>query len=150
MPGFSITVLLLPRAGENGHSETDILELLDAPADAPGWRWYSKSEPPTEIQRATEEEDVEVEETVVLPRESSSRVGGREWTSTDDRLGTPPATSKDAFLGALERACQSLIEAEPEITRQDTIAGDGDAGLTLKAGAEGAHARVSILTPTCR
>jgi dihydroxyacetone kinase len=114
MPGFSITVLLLPRAGENGRSENDILELLDAPADAPGWRWYAKSEPPTEIQRATEEEEVEVEETVVLP-----------------------PTSKDAFLGALERACQSLIDAEPEITRQDTIAGDGDAGLTLKAGAEG-------------
>ena len=29
-----------------------------------------------------------------------------------------------------------MIEAEPEITQQDQIAGDGDAGLTLKAGAQ--------------
>ena len=68
MPGFSVTVLLLPRDGEEGYSEKDILDLLDAPADAPGWRWYAKSEPPTEIRRADEEVDVEVEETVVLPR----------------------------------------------------------------------------------
>jgi len=29
-----------------------------------------------------------------------------------------------------------LIEAEPELTKQDQIAGDGDAGLTLEAGAK--------------
>lgn len=32
---------------------------------------------------------------------------------------------------------KSVIAAEPEITKYNTIAGDGDAGLTLKAGAEG-------------
>ena len=41
------------------------------------------------------------------------------------------------FIGAIKRAAEALVAAEPEITRQDTIAGDGDAGLTLKAGAEG-------------
>ena len=30
-----------------------------------------------------------------------------------------------------------MIAAEPEITKQDQIAGDGDAGLTLEAGAKG-------------
>ncbi len=50
------------------------------------------------------------------------------------------ATSQEAFIDALERACRCLIDAEPEITRQDVIAGDGDAGLTLKAGAEGIDA----------
>ena len=29
-----------------------------------------------------------------------------------------------------------MIEAEPELTKQDQIAGDGDAGLTLEAGAK--------------
>ncbi len=29
-----------------------------------------------------------------------------------------------------------MIEAEPELTEQDRIAGDGDAGLTLEAGAK--------------
>ena len=37
----------------------------------------------------------------------------------------------------MTRACKALIEAEPELTQQDQIAGDGDAGLTLEAGAKG-------------
>lgn len=48
-------------------------------------------------------------------------------------LGSDPRD----FLAAIVRACEAVIEAEPEITRQDIIAGDGDAGLTLRAGAEG-------------
>lgn len=32
---------------------------------------------------------------------------------------------------------ETVVAAEPDITRYDTIAGDGDAGLTLRAGAEG-------------
>lgn len=46
------------------------------------------------------------------------------------------ATDSQAFLDAITRACKSLIEAEPELTQQDQIAGDGDAGLTLEAGAK--------------
>lgn len=38
---------------------------------------------------------------------------------------------------SLHTCCESLISAEPDITRYDTIAGDGDCGLTLKSGAEG-------------
>jgi dihydroxyacetone kinase len=30
-----------------------------------------------------------------------------------------------------------LIEAEPDVTRYDTIVGDGDCGIGLKRGAEG-------------
>lgn len=41
-----------------------------------------------------------------------------------------------AFLGAITRACKALIEAEPELTEQDRIAGDGDAGLTLEGGSK--------------
>jgi dihydroxyacetone kinase len=46
------------------------------------------------------------------------------------------ADSKE-FLAAITRACKALIAAEPELTKQDQIAGDGDAGLTLEAGARG-------------
>jgi hypothetical protein len=41
------------------------------------------------------------------------------------------------FSEAVKSACQSVIKAEPEITKYDTIAGDGDCGTCLKAGAEG-------------
>jgi triose/dihydroxyacetone kinase / FAD-AMP lyase (cyclizing) len=37
----------------------------------------------------------------------------------------------------MKSGLEAIIQAEPEITRLDTIAGDGDCGLTLKAGAEG-------------
>ena len=47
------------------------------------------------------------------------------------------ATDSSAFLSAIQRACRALIAAEPELTKQDQIAGDGDAGLTLEAGAKG-------------
>jgi hypothetical protein len=47
------------------------------------------------------------------------------------------ANDSEGFLNALKRACEAVVEAEPEITRQDVIAGDGDAGLTLRSGAEG-------------
>lgn len=54
-----------------------------------------------------------------------------------DESEPPPASDPKLFLAALESALKSVIAAEPEITRYDTIAGDGDAGLTLKAGAQG-------------
>lgn len=56
-----------------------------------------------------------------------------------------PAEDSKAFVEAIKRAANEVITAEPEITRQDQIAGDGDAGLTLKAGAEGAASTPAIL-----
>lgn len=50
---------------------------------------------------------------------------------------TISAANQKEFIAAITRACHSVIEAEPELTKQDQIAGDGDAGLTLEAGAKG-------------
>lgn len=50
------------------------------------------------------------------------------------------------FVAAIKRAAEALVAAEPEITRQDTIAGDGDAGLTLKSGAEGSSRSFHLAT----
>ena len=47
------------------------------------------------------------------------------------------AADEKAFVDAVVRAANALIREEPEITRMDNIAGDGDCGLTLKGGAEG-------------
>ncbi len=41
--------------------------------------------------------------------------------------------NSDKFVQAIVGVCEGLAKAEPEITRMDTIAGDGDCGLTLKA-----------------
>jgi dihydroxyacetone kinase len=43
------------------------------------------------------------------------------------------ALAKSALTTALKR----LIAAEPDVTKYDTIVGDGDCGIGLKRGAEG-------------
>ena len=47
------------------------------------------------------------------------------------------AQDVQGFALAVERVCNALDKAEPEITRMDTISGDGDCGLTLQTGAQG-------------
>jgi dihydroxyacetone kinase len=110
MPGFSITLLLL--------TESDnvdlILSLLDDPSNAPGWKWSSKTEPKAVA--------VSLASVDTTPPSSQS---------------TLRAPDAHAFESAIQRACNALLAAEGEITDMDKIAGDGDCGLTLSAGASG-------------
>ncbi|OWZ54727.1 dihydroxyacetone kinase [Cryptococcus neoformans c45] len=115
MPGFSLTLLLLPSASEKApYSAHEILEYLDTPASAPGWKWHAGREPGTL--------DVKAEEASIPVQKDNAVL---------------PSTDAKGFLAAIARACKALIAAEPELTEQDQIAGDGDAGLTLEAGAKG-------------
>ncbi|KAF7983385.1 hypothetical protein HWV62_22391 [Athelia sp. TMB] len=120
MPGFSITLLLLPPANQEGPSTEHVLDLLDAETSAPGWKWSAKSPP---FGQAAVHSPVIVERTAGTGKLVSS------------------SNSKE-FVDAIGRACRNLIAAEPEITRMDTIAGDGDCGLTLKSGASGVLSRL--------
>ncbi|KAF8141640.1 dihydroxyacetone kinase [Boletus edulis] len=117
MPGFSLTLLLLPGTESDDVISTDlILSLLDDPTNAPGWRWSSKTEPKTVVETAS------LASVNTVPPSSQSA------------LRAPDARS---FESAIERACKALLAAEGEITDMDKIAGDGDCGLTLSAGASG-------------
>jgi len=116
MPGFSLTLLLLPHHSDpGGPSTSELLTLLDAPADAPGWRWSSNQSPVTMLFAPVE---------------------ALKETSHPAAYPKVSAPNSDKFLQAIVGVCEALAKAEPEITRMDTIAGDGDCGLTLKAGAE--------------
>ncbi|KAJ7634528.1 dihydroxyacetone kinase [Roridomyces roridus] len=115
MPGFSLSLVLLPRADEADAPKAEtILSLLDAPAQTPGWKWSSGAPPVTP--------------TPLAPAASDSA----KKAAASGIAAPQPAD----FIAALKRACEALVAAEPEITRMDTIAGDGDCGLTLKAGAQ--------------
>lgn len=117
MPGFSLTLLLLPTASDaNAPSKADILSLLDEKVEAPGWRWSSPL-PPLSLAEAV---SAPAEEELV--KKTYPKI-----TAVDSKV----------FVAAISKACKALIAAEPEITQMDNIAGDGDCGLTLKAGAEG-------------
>lgn len=115
MPGFSITLLLLPgTASDNAISTDFLLSLLDDPTNAPGWKWSSKTEP-----KVITETLASIDTTPLSSRSSLRALDIR------------------AFEIAIGRACNALLLAEGEITDMDKIAGDGDCGLTLSAGASG-------------
>ncbi|TFK51620.1 dihydroxyacetone kinase [Heliocybe sulcata] len=123
MPGFSITLLLLPPAGSASPSTDLILSLLDSPASAPGWRWSTASPPPSTIPTSQKKPD-----------------SAAALLTSSQTLSAPDPSS---FISAIKSACQRVINEEPEITRMDTIAGDGDCGLTLKSGASAVLSRIA-------
>lgn len=113
MPGFSLTLLLLPRDG----SSQNIISLLDEPATTPGWTSFPTVPPQGSAQPSPRSE--------------------QETSAASTRATRVPAENPKVFDQAIRSACQGIISAEPEITRMDQIGGDGDCGLTLKAGANG-------------
>ncbi|ORY73441.1 Dak1 domain-domain-containing protein [Leucosporidium creatinivorum] len=132
LPGFSISLVLLPRepvatsatfSSKLTFDKELLIDCFDAPTEAPGWRWSFKGRP----------EEVKVEEKEKVEKKEESDEGVKGPAPTDPKL----------FLSALSQALKLIIAAEPEITRYDTLAGDGDAGLTLKSGAEGVEARMA-------
>ena len=119
MPGFSITTLLMPATSEAGAPDSSLLlSLLDGPTNVPGWRWSACAAPPAAG-------------TIGTATKQQAAAAATEATALR-------AQDPQAFDAAVARACKALGDAEPEITRMDNIAGDGDCGLTLKAGAAGA------------
>ncbi|KAF7794311.1 hypothetical protein EIP86_005445 [Pleurotus ostreatoroseus] len=121
MAGFSITLLLLPSGTESGVSASKIISLLDDPAGAPGWKWTSNAVP------------------IAEPAAPTKRTESAALASSS---GTLKAADPKAFIEAVQRACKALNDEEPEITRMDNIAGDGDCGLTLRDGANAVLAEV--------
>ncbi|ESK97846.1 dihydroxyacetone kinase [Moniliophthora roreri MCA 2997] len=120
MPGFSITLLLLPDSASDP-STSLILSLLDEKTDAPGWKWSSG----TPVQSLQE---------VSASSTTSAAIG-----SKGEAVAVP---NPEQFIASIKKACEALVKEEPEITRMDNIAGDGDCGLTLKAGAQGVLSKI--------
>ncbi|PKS09797.1 hypothetical protein jhhlp_004419 [Lomentospora prolificans] len=110
--GFSITLLNVVNTEIGGPS---MIELLDAPSEVTGW-----SSP---IGKKTWEEKNTAERTDSVDANKSIKESGLKW---DTEVAT----------AALTKGLERLISAEPEITKYDTIVGDGDCGTGLKRGAE--------------
>jgi dihydroxyacetone kinase len=119
--GFSITLLSLDT--RNSHH---LLELLDAPAQAVGWSAPIKPEAWRAAEAAVPN-NYETDEDEPKMRKRS-RIENAADVGTYDT-----AKATNTLMSGLRR----LIKAEPEITRYDTIVGDGDCGIGLKRGAEG-------------
>jgi len=89
LPGFSLTLLLLPREGIPSPASASssasslsvtsdlLVDLFDAPTDAPAWKWTFKGEPNMKVEKADEgkarkKEDVVGDEVKGPKRASSS------------------------------------------------------------------------------
>ncbi|KAI6584559.1 hypothetical protein MCOR12_010497 [Pyricularia oryzae] len=109
--GFSISLLKVVDTG----SSATMVQLLDDPCEATGWSAPIATEtwdsPPT----ATKEGNLKEE---------------RDLKPTGLRLDA--AVAQNAITAALE----NVIAVEPEVTKYDTVVGDGDCGIGLRRGAE--------------
>ncbi|KAL4867560.1 hypothetical protein BDV12DRAFT_119147 [Aspergillus spectabilis] len=111
--GFSISLLKLADTGLGPGKS--FLELIDDPAEAVGWTahispstWEHRNSPAVEVKKAKTKEQ------------------------PPSNLKLDIATIRKVLGAGLKR----VIDAEPKITRYDTIVGDGDCGIGLKRGAE--------------
>lgn len=125
MHGVSVTILNL------SCSSDELVSLLDAPCDAPAWSacdvWKADGETSIRLS-STERPEVVVD------------------SDAKPAIATPPLSlasfgesSKDLVL----RAVKSLGEAEADLTKYDTIVGDGDCGITMKRGATEVEGRIN-------
>ncbi|KAH7318470.1 Dak1 domain-containing protein [Stachybotrys elegans] len=110
--GFSITLLNVVNADIGGPS---MIELLDHPSEVAGW-------------------SAPIHKTSWEAKNTATRDGTSGGTESIQKSGLvmDATVVKSALTNALER----VIAAEPEVTRFDTVVGDGDCGIGLKRGAE--------------
>lgn len=111
--GFSISLLNVVNTDIGGPS---MIQLLDYPCEATGWA--------APISKVTWE---------------AKNTNTREDAATSDESAKPSGLTADAtaFTKALASGLEALISVEPEVTRFDTVVGDGDCGIGLKRGADG-------------
>ncbi|KAL7426353.1 hypothetical protein ACHAXM_000412 [Skeletonema potamos] len=126
MQGASVSIL--PCTGE---ISKDMLSLIDASTDAPGWLaadvWIDGDCRPSAS---------EIEE--VVSAESTAAVAK-----------LPPVLIKDYSTVAravLSQCAKALSDAEPTLTKYDTIVGDGDCGYTMQRGAKEVLSRLESNT----
>ncbi|KAK8135297.1 Dihydroxyacetone kinase 1 [Apiospora sp. TS-2023a] len=117
--GFSISLLNVVNTDIGGPS---MIQLLDAPCEATGWAAPVRKETWEAKNEATREDDTSL---------------GEENKSSGLKIDAK--LMKETLTAGLE----AVIAAEPDVTRYDTVVGDGDCGIGLKRGAEGILSHLS-------
>ncbi|KAL2398041.1 Dihydroxyacetone kinase 1 [Exophiala dermatitidis] len=110
--GFSVSLLKLEDTGLGPGKS--MLELLDAPAEAVGWA--------AAVQKSTWEAD----NSATMDKSIESQ------RAAPSNLTLNPKQAHAILKAGLDK----MIAAERDVTKFDTIVGDGDCGIGLKRGAE--------------
>ena len=111
--GFSASILKLADTGLG--SGKSMLELLDAPAEAVGWA--------APIPKSTWEDD-------------NSATRDNTVSATGDAKGSNLTLDAESANKILKHGLKKMIAIEADLTKYDTITGDGDCGIGLQRGAE--------------
>jgi dihydroxyacetone kinase len=111
--GFSISLLKLVDTGFG--DERSMLEFLDAPTEATGWAAAVQT---TSWRQARDLSVPEINNEI-------------KDVSQTSNLRLNPQVAERMLRSGLQR----VIAAEPDVTRFDTIVGDGDCGIGIKRGA---------------
>jgi dihydroxyacetone kinase len=141
-PGFSISLLNissiqrhLASTGEppiDGDVVAAVLEYLDDPTDAIGWprtSSYQRLSPslPRDLRREEAEADQFVSSFSTYEKGEQLQLDGTRDVPYDPMM----------VENAMRTACESVLTVETDLTRFDTIVGDGDCGQTFANGAKG-------------
>ncbi|KAJ7736744.1 Dak1 domain-containing protein [Mycena maculata] len=120
-PGFSLTLLNLTRIAKTVSSVDELLAFVDAPHASAAWPSKSVYPVPERLAKRTRDEKF-----VDIPAEHKlAQVGG-------PTLKVSPAV----LVGVMRNGAEAVLGSEPDLTRWDTIVGDGDCGETCAAGAQ--------------
>ncbi|RFU82033.1 dihydroxyacetone kinase [Trichoderma arundinaceum] len=115
-PAFSVSVINITAAAQRcSYSVEEIKAFFDVKTTT-----FWESMAGSQAQRRTRQEQL-----VQPPKEETKVVDERRDLTIDPSI----------LESMLRNACESLIKAEPDLTKWDTVMGDGDCGETLKTGA---------------
>lgn len=121
--GFSISLLNVVNTDIGGPS---MIELLDYPSEAAGWA--------APIGKQTWEEKNTATREGVAATEQKAKASGLKYDAS-------------AATKALKAGLEAVVAAEPDVTRYDSIVGDGDCGIGLERGAEGKTSPFPSIAP---
>ncbi|KAF8151786.1 Dak1 domain-containing protein [Crassisporium funariophilum] len=120
-PGFSLSMLNLSLITKTISSVEELLTLVDAPHASASWPTSNVFPLPDALKQRTREERF-----IEVPKEAEQvRVGG-------PTLHVSPET----LASVLKHGAQAVFDSEADLTRWDTIVGDGDCGETCARGAQ--------------
>ncbi|KAL9937910.1 hypothetical protein V8E36_003455 [Tilletia maclaganii] len=149
-PGFSLSLINLDRIQKE--CGVEILSLLQAPTEAVGWTG-SRGAPSDDDEAASapsaEDLYARVSELGIASTSSSSTPLPDEQQSQEESAISRGADWNPALVRTmLVSAADALIAAEPEITRLDTVQGDGDCGTTLRSLARAVRSSAAAAHPS--
>lgn len=129
MQGASVSVLCLDDNEEGGKN---LSMYLDDSTSAPAFTVADVFSPSAESRPSA----------TPLPE-----TPGPSAASTEAKTYPPIKVEKFSSLSKeiIQAACQALIDAEPDLTKWDTIVGDGDCGITMKRGASETLSRLESM-----